>query len=60
VVAPTTQYVRNADGSVSIITPGSGAGIRGLTSNVNSSTLLLLAAGAVVVVLLISSMGEKH
>ena len=56
VVAPTTQYVKNADGSVSLVTPaGSSAGTSLLaSSSITPTTMLVVAALGVAALLLLS------
>jgi len=60
VVAPTTQYRRNADGSISYVTPGSAPVPGSLTSTVGgSSSLLLLGGLALGAILLVTMMSKK-
>jgi hypothetical protein len=62
VLAPSTTYVRNADGSVSLVTPGSSAAASSLlssTSPISSNTLLLVGGGLVALLVVGSLMGKK-
>lgn len=58
VVAPTTQYVRNADGSISMVTPGT-ATLPGVTTSLTSSSLVLFAGAALLGLLLFTSIAKK-
>ena len=55
-IAPTTQYVRNADGSLSIIAPGSSPvlGTSLLSGTTGSSSLLWIGAAGLVLVFMLS------
>jgi hypothetical protein len=60
VLAPSTTYTRNADGSISYVTPGSApGGLPSFGSSLTSSPLLLVGGLALGGLLLVSIMGKK-
>ena len=61
VIAPTTTYVRNADGSVSLVTPGSSSTASTLLTGTGlSGSSLLWVGGGLAALLVVSSMMSKH